>query len=119
MQDNTQGDKNLSLTSDDSTESKTDALSEAISEAFEDAGADKEAVEAVDDALDALCERIDLLIESHQEIEEGLNNLRENAVYTDAIERVLVEYGLDTDVVDSILEDIEAVDRQIWGDDHE
>jgi hypothetical protein len=119
MEDNTQGDKNLSLTSDDGTESKTDALTEAISEAFEDAGADKEAVEAVDDALDALCERIDLLIESRQETEEGLNNLRENAVYTVAVERVLVEYGLDTDVVDSILEDIEAVDSQLWGDDDE
>jgi predicted RNase H-like nuclease (RuvC/YqgF family) len=45
--------------------------------------------------------------------------LREAMVTTSAVERVLLEYGVEPDAVGSIVDDIEAVDSRLGGDDDE
>jgi predicted RNase H-like nuclease (RuvC/YqgF family) len=45
--------------------------------------------------------------------------LREAMVTTAAVERVLLEYGVEPDAVGSIVDDIEAVDSRLGGDDDE
>jgi hypothetical protein len=62
------------------------------------------------------------LDELESEIEQRkveYEQLREKMVATPAVERVLLEYGLDTEDVDVIMNDIEAVDNRLWGGDDE
>lgn len=56
------------------------------------------------------------LDELESEIEQRkveYEQLREKMVATPAVERVLLEYGIDTEDVDVIINDIEAVDNQL------
>lgn len=48
--------------------------------------------------------------------EDRLNHLRENTVHTVAVEHVLLEYGLSSERVDEVVETVEDVDRELWGD---
>lgn len=44
---------------------------------------------------------------------------RGHTVHTVAVERVLLEYGMSGEQVDALIETIETVDSEVWGDDDE
>lgn len=79
------------------------------------------------ESLDASEERVSDFKEAGRELgalleqlnEEPLSHFREEAVHTVAVERVLLEYGISGERVDEIIETVEAVDSELWGDDDE
>lgn len=75
------------------------------------------------DEIEQLREDLEQLRERYEQETKQLRNniqqLHEEMVATAAVERVLLEYGIDTDTVDAILEDIEAVDSRLRSGDDE
>jgi FtsZ-binding cell division protein ZapB len=54
-----------------------------------------------------------------EELRDEVESLREETVSTVVVKRVLLEYGISGEQLEGIIEDIEAVDSQLWGEDDE
>lgn len=86
--------------------------------AMTERGALQEQIDELTTELEHRDQRITELESATEQRQTEQERLREKMVVTAAVERVLIGYGLDADVVDQMLDDIEAVDSQLWGEDN-
>lgn len=71
------------------------------------------------DRIEALGEIVEQQQEQIGLLNERIDDLRENTVHTIAVKRVLLEYGISPELVDEVIENVETVDDELWGDDGE
>ena len=128
-QSNPESNNTNSPDSDDSIEGTISSHTQSIDSLLSDSDADSETIEAVHgqigELLDRLLDHFDERIDSKasQELEQKIQandqrikQLQEEYVPTVAVERVLLEYGIDPDTTDSIIDDMEAVRDSMEGD---
>ena len=106
--------------SDDAGESVVvaiDSFTETAVDALSEAGAESETIERVKSESDEVSELFDEFMQQVEEAARAHERLRDEYFPIPVVERVLLEYGLDVEVVDSMLEDMEAVDARFRDDE--
>lgn len=100
---------NVVVAIDSFTETAVDALSET--------GADSETIERVKSESDEVSELFDEFMQQVEQVTRDHEKLRNKHLLIPVVEQVLLKYGLDVEVVDSMLEDMEAVDARFRDDE--
>jgi len=106
--------------SDDTGESVVvaiDSFTETAVEALSETGADSETIERVKSEGTEVFEQFELFMQQVEEVTRDHERLRNEHLLIPVVERVLLKYGLDVEVVDSMLEDMEAVDARFRDDE--
>ena len=106
--------------SDDTGESVVvaiDSFTETAVDALSEAGAESETIERVKSESDEVSELFDKFMQQVEEAVRDHERLRDEHFPIPVVERVLLEYGLDLEAVDSMLEDMEAVDARLRDDE--
>mgnify|MGYP006433795947 CR=1 FL=1 len=111
---------------DDSIEAAIESHTQSIDRILSDSDADRKAIEAVQEQISELFEQLYSHLDEwvdkkvdHDQLERDLQQLRNKHVPTVAVKHVLLEYGIDPNAVDSIIDDIEAVDDSMRADSNE
>ena len=102
---------------DDSVVEAIDSFTETAVDALSEASAESETIERVKSESDEVSDLFDEFMGQVEEVTRDHEKLRNEHVLIPVVERVLLEYGLDVEVVDSMLEDMEAVDAQFRDDE--
>jgi archaellum component FlaC len=89
-----------------------DSFTETAVEALFETGADSETIERVKSESEEVSEQFEAFIQQVEEVTRDHERLRNEHLLIPVVERVLLRYGLDPEVVDSMLDDMEAVDNQ-------
>jgi hypothetical protein len=89
-----------------------DSFTETAVDALSETDADRETIERVKSESDEVSELFDEFMQQVEEVTRDHERLRNEHLLIPVVERVLLRYGLDTEVVDSMLDDMEAVDTQ-------
>lgn len=100
---------NVVVAIDSFTETAVDALSET--------GADSEAIERVKSESNEVSELFDEFMQQVEQVTRDHEKLRNKHLLIPVVEQVLLKYGLDVEVVDSMLEDMEAIDARFRDDE--
>lgn len=97
----------------DSVAEAIDSFTQTAVEALSETGAERETIETVKSEGNELSVLVEEFIQDVEELTQAHERLRDEQLLIPVVERVLLEYGLDVEVIDSMLEDMEAVDAQL------
>ena len=94
-----------------------DSFTETAVDALSEAGAESETIERVKSEGTEVSEQFEVFMQQVEEVTRDHERLRNEHLLIPVVERVLLKYGLDVEVVDSMLEDMEAVDARFRDDE--
>jgi hypothetical protein len=101
----------------DSVVEAIDSFTETAVDALSETGAESETIERVKSESDEVYDMFDEFMQQIEEVTRDHERLRNDHLLIPVVERVLLEYGLDVEVVDSMLDDMEAVDARLRHDE--